>query len=190
MFSKYRIQLSLGCFVAALAVPVAATEEVKPAIPGTYEVLVCDSTCNFESQHNYAVRGVLVLMPTAFDEKKVAIPQRVEFEYGYSLIGITNGCFVLTKLREGQTYAGITPVGWTRWSGNPDGISFELYQSPDAWYVAWVKLTTSGFAGTGASSGGVGDGPGWPPDRILGHRIGPPDLQRCIEAAKQIGKRK
>lgn len=93
---------------------------------------------------------------------------------------LPNACYVLARQARADTYAGIDDVGTTRWTPLADGsITISLFRSPDAGYDAKLSLTTDGFRGRGTSRG-WGVAADSPADSIVGRRIGPPELMRCL----------
>jgi len=173
---------SIGLIVTFSAHPAVAGECLSEA-PGTYELLVCKGPCSFESSTNIVVKGVLVLTAANFepDALNPFVPE--PFEYAYSFNDDPNGCFVVDTLVQNKTYAGIIELGMTHWSDYADQIRFSLYTSPDAWHHVTATLTHDGLAGTGGSSGAGVAAPGYDRDIIIARRVGPPNLDRCVEAA-------
>ena len=179
--------------IVALAISgsIAASDTSTSAdtcLSGAYSLQICRGPCASKTKAKVLARGLVVLMPAPFDEKVHDVPGATRFGYGYSFIGETNGCFVLKRTENAETYAGLIPAGWTRWSGSPDGFIFDLYASPDAWYTVHAELIRDGFTGKGTSTGGSEDGPGWPKDHISATRIGRATLDQCFRAAAEIGK--
>jgi TPR repeat protein len=97
-----------------------------------------------------------------------------------------NACFNVSRLRESrQSFLGDSPVGVTKWHVARDTLSVRLWISPDAGYVAQFALDGPTLTGRGYS---------WVPgeryhatdELILLSRRGPPDLDRCFEAAETV----
>jgi len=152
---------------------------------GTYDLLVCKGPCSFAGPANVVVKGTLVLADEAFGIAAINDFSPVRFQYAYSIGGDPNGCFVLEIIKNDQTYAGLITYGLTLWHGKSGQVDFDLYSSPDAWHAGSVTLTAAGFEGKG-QSGGVGAAePHLGPDVIMGRRVGPANLGRCITAASE-----
>ena len=182
------ILLSSIFVLVTMLVPAEPTspEDLASQVPGTYDVIFCKNSCSFESPKSVLVRGSLVLESKPFEESEIPERARKNFESGYSLASFTNGCFVLEILEEGQTYAGLIPIGFTRWWLHSGIVSFGLYSSPDAGYSASVTLTDAGFSGSGVSDGEGAADVDWPPDILIGRRRGPADRSVCINGAEKI----
>ncbi len=150
---------------------------------GTYDVLVCKGPCSFAGPTNVVVKGTLVLTDEPFAIAAINDFSPARFEYAYTIGGDPNGCFVLDTIKSDQTYAGLITYGLTFWFGKSDQVNFDLYASPDAWHVASVTLSPTGFEGKG-QSGGVGAAePHLGSDVVVGRRLGPANLGKCIAAA-------
>jgi hypothetical protein len=94
-----------------------------------------------------------------------------------------NGCFVLDRIADAKTYAGIIALGMTTWSELSDQLKIPLYKSDDAWHTILVRLTRDGFEGTGNSAGVGAAEPGYEPDLVVGRRIGSANLGQCVTGA-------
>lgn len=162
----------------------------SPELAGTYEIRVCRGACG--SPEAAVARGHLVLEAEPFPMSDVPEPARSYIERSELILLISddaitdpNSCFVLERPRGAQSYAGISPVGFTRWK--PDtaaDLRVRFFHSPDAGYVARLSVGGDQIHGRGRSWGfGTGDPP-MPDDTVVGRRIGPPDRARCIAAAE------
>jgi hypothetical protein len=147
---------------------------------GTYEILICKSSCPVTGDENVLIRGRLVLFPMDLTQPDLA---RIHSSH-FSHLGrqVPNACFALDKL-QGRTYAGYAGIdkeGLTAWSIEGDELHFALYHSPDAGYKVTAQRTTMGFDGTGRSSGvGVAAPVGLSPDKVIARRIGDADMGQC-----------
>lgn len=172
----------MGSIVVLAGQPGLAGECLSE-VPGTYELLVCKGSCSFESSTNVVVKGVLVLTAASFKPEALSPFGPKPFEYAYFFADDPNGCFVVSTLVQDKTFAGLIELGMTHWSDYADKIHFSLYASADAWQVVTAGLTHDGLSGTGQSSGvGLAE-PNYDRDVIVARRTGPPNLDRCVEAA-------
>ena len=71
-------------------------------VPGTYDVLICKGSCAFGSAENVLVRGTVVLKHEPYSQSEFPERARKNFRSGFSLVGPTNGCFVLETLEKGR----------------------------------------------------------------------------------------
>jgi hypothetical protein len=171
-----------------LAAQAAATGDT-PSVPGTYEVFVCRPECDLAAPEKALVRGIVVLMPGEFDPSEIPEPELESFRYGYAYDASPTGCFALDTLQAERTFAGINRVGFLRWFGSYESVRFDLYASADAGYKATVAITRDGFSGKGSSWGAGVAAPGYGPDVVVARRTGPPDLERCVTAARNAAHR-
>ena len=167
--------------VACLALSDAhSAERPQGAIAGSYEILICNSSCPAMGEENVWVKGRLVLLPARLEQREV---DRFEAVHGdrTRLEGV-NGCFTLDKLQGSgyRGYAGITKTGLTAWSIEGNDLRFALFRSPDAGYEVTAQHTPKGFEGKGVSWGaGVASPIGVHADRITIRRIGDADMSQC-----------
>jgi hypothetical protein len=177
--------VTTGLFGVLLAAAPPAVDPQIANVPGTYELLVCKGPCSFGSPENVAVRGVLVLTAERFTTEAINPFSPQQFKYAYSFSADPNGCFVIDTVKEKQTYAGIIELGLTSWTSNAGRVRFDLYASADAWHSSTVTVSAGGFEGTGGS-GGVGLAEAHlGPDILKGRRIGPANLDACVNAATE-----
>ena len=165
--------------------------DAQRSVPGTYELRACTEPCNPGVGASEVV-GTLVLTESPFSLERV--PSRVRRHLQESaewlLVALEdhepNACFALRRSREApQSFLGASPVGVTEWRVAKDTLSALLWTSPDAGYVAQFALSGSTLIGRGYS---------WVPgveyhatrELILLSRRGPPDLERCFEAAEAV----
>jgi hypothetical protein len=183
--------VTVSLFLVALPmIDTCSGAEYPGDLPGTYEMVVCNGRCSFEDPANIVVKGILVLLPVAYKPEALNSLSPKPFEYGYSFgPDSTNGCFVLETLVKHKTWAGLMDLGMTSWSFHAKRLTFSLYASPDAEYFVTAQFGQGGFDGQGVSSGGGPAEPHHTADAVLGRRIGPAELSRCIAGAWDHEKR-
>ena len=139
--------------IALVLVLVSAQGE----IPGTYSVTACSAPCATADTALVVANGIVVL------------------------IADHTGCFDLTRRQEYASYLALSRHGYTRWSApvGTDSLGFTTYRSPDAGHQIRAVRTDSGFVGLGHSWGAGVAYVDVPDEFIMGHRIGPPDPNRC-----------
>jgi hypothetical protein len=181
----------MRCFsllaVTLVALTMAAAQRAPTAsIAGTYQIAVCKlGPCSTEGgSERTLTRGLLVL----FTDSLPPLPDSAVRLLRPSYIGpFANACLVVDPPTWGsQTYAGIAGVQSTRWladSVNPRRIEFDLYRSPDAAHEVTAFVTEAGLAGRGNSWGAGVVAVDWPPDTVVGRRIGPPEMGPCLAAS-------
>jgi len=157
--------------------------EKRAEAPGTYEILICKAACSFADVRNVAVKGVLVLMPTALTPDVVRQLEGADFEVMNTRPADPNACFVLETIDHEWTLAGIDRLGLTVWSIDRKRLHFSLYGSPDAFHVVSAKLTSEGFSGYGGDAGLGSLEPDQRSDFIIARRTGPPELLTCTDGA-------
>jgi len=128
-------------------------------------------------------------MADEFDPGEVPESLRSAFESGYMYDAAPTGCFVLETVQAERTYAGIDAIGFLRWFGTSESVRFNLYASSDAGYKATVAFSRAGFTGKGVSWGAGVAAPGFGPDALSGRRLGPPEVERCVEAARRASQK-
>lgn len=195
--SARRLLPAVSAGILAFCSPSAAQRlEPSPAnsARGTYQLSICGGTCTDSSA---AVRGYLVL-----DDRPLPLTSvpRSALEYfsdrtillmGYEGMGeALNACFVLSRNESFRGYAGLTPVGLTRWSMQEgDSVATLLHQSPDAGYLSRFVIRDGGLSGRGWSWG-IGDAAVSLPENVVrGQRIGPPDFALCYAAAEKDARK-
>jgi len=174
---------ALAAFLVLHALPAAA--QISAA--GTYEVRACMGPCDPTSAPN-VVTGMLVLTDEPFSLgplSPVATSHLRESEEWLfaSLEGREpNACFHLSRSPAApRSFLASSPVGVTEWKVAGNGLSVLLWASPDAGYVAQLRVDGRNLAGSGYS---------WAPgdeyqpagEVIVAIRTGPPELARCFEA--------
>jgi hypothetical protein len=186
LFACTSVQGLTGCSHAPGADPAPV-----PGIAGTYEIEICRDSCVGEDAPHLLTRGCLVLDDTVYDWDRFPRAMREYLEKYESVLTVIrtqrepNACFVLGSSEDPDTYAGMSPVGVTKWLPNEENsLSVALFHSHDAGYVARLTLGGQGLRGRGRSWG-AGD---WhqevPADVLHGRRIGAPDWGICIRAAE------
>lgn len=165
------------------------TAPVGESVAGTYELIACRAPCNPGVRGTTLARGLLVLEDQPYSLDRVPEPARSHIRDSYLImdddeIADPNVCFVVERIPDAETYAGIEKVGMTTWRGeNGGGIWLRLFQSPDAAYVLSLSRVGADLRGSGESWGGENRGAAFPRDSVYARRIGPPDRGPCIRAA-------
>lgn len=166
-----------------------APDQSATGTAGTYEVRICRGPCDQGRPDSSMVTGTLVLEATRYplSELPASVVSHLE-KHDFILTVIDsdrspNACFVLNRVRQPRTYAGLTKNGVTTWEADSVGTyRFPLYHSPDAGYVVHVTVDGGELRGRGRSWG-VGDARvDLPMDSIYGRRVGPPDRGICVRA--------
>jgi hypothetical protein len=164
--------------------------DAQSLVPGTYELRACAQPCSPRVGLSEVV-GTLVLAESPFALERVppAVRRRIQESAEWLLVALEdhepNACFALGRSR--RSFLGASPVGVTEWRVANDTLSVLLWTSPDAGYVAQFALSGSPLIGRGYS---------WVPgidyhatdELLLLSRRGPPDLDRCFEAAEAIAR--
>jgi len=162
-------------------------------VAGTYEVLICTGSCAGVPPELAQARGVLVLEDTTYhldelpESVRTYLHENVPYLTQIDARGMPNACFVLernTSVRP-TTWAGIQPVGFTRWARDrpSDTISVVLFRGSDVLYTAWFRLHADVLRGKSVVWDATSDGDPRPPEAIVGRRLGPPNRERCNQAA-------
>ena len=176
------------CFVVSSCSGIGqAARPSRGEVDGTYEIMMCRGDCDAA-----LVRGHLVLEahPYPLDSVPQSALSYFRRYEPYLLIGdaenTPNACFVLDLARGARTYAGISPVGLSRWTiADAHGqLAVPLYHSSDAGYLARITIRAGQLRGHGRSWGGHGEAAAFPIDSIVGRRVGPPDRSLCLRAAE------
>jgi hypothetical protein len=152
-------------------------------VAGTYELLICKSTCSFSNQRNAFARAVVVLFDQPIARKPYIARQP------YAIDPSLKACYLVKRNAKAESYAGIQETGMTSWLLRGHTIQFDLYRSPDARYMVEVERTGDLLVGTGRSWG-VGMGapaPEYTPDRVVGRRVRPPDVSACTPVKQRRG---
>ena len=166
--------------------------DAVPAVvrPGTYDWRVCRGQCSFGARDGVIRSGWIVLDTVPIDVSAYPDSERTALTFGYmfqSREGTPNGCYVLRADQPTiETYAGIAGGALLTWtpSRTADSVRFSTYRSPDAGHEVAVVGSTDGFVGTGYSWGVGAAETDAPTDVVLGVYVGPPDRERCREAAR------
>lgn len=179
-----------GC--AAASLPSARGGTISLA--GTYEVSICRGPC--ASAGDALVQGHLVLEDSAYafaglpepaqSYLAAKVPVLVEVTAGHR----PNACFVLRRAQDlrGIPYAGLDPVGVTRWSrSSPDSVvTVALWRSWDAGYGTRLSVVGRDLRGEGRSWDATLPEVRNTVDVVTGRRVGPPDRGICTGAAEQL----
>ena len=180
-------KLRLVPFVALAA---CSLEPAKPPLveavrPGTYALWLCRVVCDASHPNNIIKAGFIVLdaVPIRFepfpDSTRRLLRQMTMLAID---TGAANGCYVLERRHSIPTMAGVWGGGLVHWqrAASSDSITFSLDGTDDAGHEDTVAFTPGGFAGSGGS---WGFGIDYPVDLVAGQYLGPPDQDRCAEAA-------
>ncbi len=173
--------------ISGCAGSAASVQSSSPPV-GTYEIWLCKDACVQSDSIQVIVAGHLVLLPDRLPLHQVPDSARWYFERQF-FEGEPNACFALARMdSEAKTYAGTAPVGSTHWasrSARPLRIAVSLFDSPDSGHEVEADLEQDRLRGIGTSWGAGGADRNFSTDSVYGRRIGPPQLERCIEAAVQ-----
>lgn len=173
------------CKLFLLLVLLAASTTGTPqvSVTGNYE---------FEVRHAEPARGeprillsgTVVLDSQSFNADDIDEPESCCLDIGHKLLlEPFNGCFVLESH---GAYHTEDPqlVEVLTWSTEPSGnIAIVLFQGVDAGYIATVRESEAGLAGTAARWHAMLD-VDEPPDTVVMRRVGEPDLTPCLDAAR------
>jgi hypothetical protein len=153
---------------------VARAVDSSSEVPGTYELVICKSTCSFAEPGKVFATAVIVLFDHALVPQDLAriAPFYRDFEPA-------RACFTVKRNFKAQSYVGIQKSGATPWQLRGSTLEFRLFQSPDAWYLVKVQLEGEALVGKGESGGAGVAHPGYSADTIVGRRRGPPDISAC-----------
>lgn len=175
------LMISIG-LATGLARNAGATDVTPLPASGTYEILICRELCASSNSPNIEVKGHVVLLSSPLADQVVKTmdgsysPTRSPEE--------PNGCYELTRphISGYHGYAGIAPFGITAWTYQDGTLTFALYHSDDAGYLAIVKPTPGGLFGKGLSWGaGVAAPAKSGSEIIVARRTGDADIRLCQE---------
>jgi hypothetical protein len=175
--------------VAAVCISWASrAPAAQPGFAGTYAMRICAQGCAGRAQ----AHGYLVLedAPYSIAGMPAALRSYIEETSEYLLFGPQgrtkpNACFILQKDSAAPTWAGNTPVGFTRWRPQSRGaLWLSLYQSPDAAYLVTLRRVGRDLQGRGRSHEYSGVPVEGPAETIHARRIGAPDRGRCLRAVQ------
>jgi hypothetical protein len=161
-----------------------------PDVEGTYEIAVCKvGRCAPGDTAVTLTQGILVLFATRLPP----VPDSAINLLRLPFLAEGNMCFALEPRRPGsQTYAGLAGVEATRWqpdSATGQRITFSLYFSPDAGHEVTARIRHGTLGGRGTSWGAGVAAVEYPPDTIVGRRLGPPDITPCVAASAREWRR-
>src|SRR5207245_9905790 len=103
-------------------------------IPGSYEVRVCSGPCAFGDRSNVLADGKLVLSAGPINPEVIPEQDRGRYRSGDHVGRPANGCFIITRILEARTFAGLITFVWTHWSGSQNRIQFGPFALSDACY--------------------------------------------------------
>lgn len=171
--------------VFALLVVFPLRAQDRAGIAGTYELRICSSECGPLDTSLVLVSGYLVLAEHGLDLSSIPLSARYKIRNRASQLtenGRINACFSLVR-RKGDLLAGILPEGLTEWTARRDTIDVALFQSPDAGYVLNALISDGRISGAGHEAGYIGTQFENAGGAVIGKRIGPPDLTKCVSAS-------
>jgi hypothetical protein len=168
------------------------------SVAGTYEVLICAGSCAGVPPERAQARGLLVLEDTTYalgelpESVRAYLHENTPYLTQMDARGAPNACFVLeahTNVTP-TTYAGLQPVGFTRWTRNGpvDSISMVIFRGSDVRYTARFSLHGNVLRGQSVVWDRTSAGEPDPPEEIVGRRLGPPRRERCNEATAAHSK--
>jgi hypothetical protein len=181
---RSRTLATLLALIAIHGIALDFTGSGEVQIPGSYQVRVCNGPCSFSKADKILVDGILVLGDGEISPDIVPENQRGRYRSADPLGRAPNGCFILHRIPDSRTFAGLMTLGWTTWESSDDRLHVFLYGSSDATYVARVTVDGDGFRGTGTSEFSGFSEPLWPADTVAARRLGPPDPNRCVFSPK------
>jgi len=170
-----RLLIALG---AILATPSGYAAE-SPTVTGTYELLVCKSTCSFANPESAFAKGVVVLCHDAMSSKEVERVDPFHFTLPNEKV---RACFTGNILKDGESYVFGRRTGATSWALKGKKLDFSLMRSTDAGYDVEALIEGDAFSGKGVSWGAGAAAPDYEPDFVVGRRKGPPDITACASA--------
>jgi hypothetical protein len=178
---RYAI-LTLVAIASAIWVHANQVKTVNVAlVPGTYEILFCNDACTFADQSEVIVKGRLVLFANPLSKDELGRFNEARM-FSHASDEAINGCFDLQRLKPTDSYVGGEKIGLTTWSEVDGKITFNLFHSPDAFYIASLNNGDGELVGEGASAGAGMGAPrkGLAPDRIVAKRVGFAQLDQCV----------
>ena len=170
--------------ILLLMVPACCLAQPYSSAAGTYELIVCKSTCSFENSQAAIARGVVVLFDNPLAQTDVEKLDPFHFAEPNEVI---RACYAGEEFKDAQTYAFGTNIGTTSWSQKGTGavLTFSLMRSIDAGYSVDVRCSDNGFSGKGTSWGAGVAAPRYGPDVVVGRRIGSADMAACTKTSVQ-----
>jgi hypothetical protein len=150
-----------------------------PGVTGTYELLICKSSCSFSNPQLAIARGRLVLSDSPLSTDEVKKTDRFHLSVPGERL---RACFSGARPMHAETYAFIGNSGATTWTLTNNLLRVSLYRSPDAGYEAELHVDGDILSGQGRSWGAGVAAPRFGPDVIVGRRVGPPDISACAPA--------
>ncbi len=189
--------LALVGGVACVPQASVRTQVPPPAAPGgTYRVSICSGACAAD-ESNLLVAGILVLTPQPFalDRLSEAAQRHLRERDPWLLVALwefgrePNACFALETRPGASTLAGTSRARITDWRSSERGITVSLWVSPDAGYAAELRPDGPDLRGDGFTWG-MGGGYQQTTETIFAAYIGPPDLDRCLQAIEAEAARR
>lgn len=164
-------------FILTLCVStlVDATPKAEDSRPvGTYDMIICKKRCSFADTTAVIATARVVLSSQALPirDRDQVYPFLIQPEEA-------RACFVTKEVRKADTFAALSPSGFSAWKVTKSEIEFSLFRSADAGYTVDAKLNTDGFVGHGTSWGAGAAKTTFSPDVVVARRIGTVDLSVC-----------
>jgi hypothetical protein len=165
---------------------------LDPSLAGTYRIEICRGPCGSAPADSSLAAGHLVMESRPYRASSLPPRARALVEREMLLrihvpddVMDPNACFVFTRARENDGYAGIDKVGFTLAEATEGSLFVRFFQSPDAGYHVVLRRNGDGWQGRGQSYG-VGDAAvSVPDDSVVARRIGRPDRGLCVRAAEE-----
>ena len=156
--------------------------QLDARVAGTYELLICKSDCGFTSDQSVIARGVVVLFNRSLSADEIKNVGTMPFA---SAPEDLRACFSGDRPEHAETYAFIQEKAAIAWSIENDVLKLELFRSPDAGYNAELRAQGDVLTGAGTSWGAGAGSPNFAKDNVIvGRRVGPPDISRCLVDAR------
>lgn len=178
--------------LVTLASSSAAAQPTPAKVAGTYRIAVCKSApCSPTDTARALAWGLLILndAPLPF----ASLPDSARrLLVRYAVPERSNACYTLRRADGNpRTYAGISGAGTTRWQRDTTSgaLVFTLYRSPDAVHTVRAAVRGDTLSGGGISSGAGAAEVDYPRDTVVAVRVGPPDLEPCVEASAREWRR-
>lgn len=179
-----RISVTVISLIALSAAQESGAKGKRLGMAGTYRVSFCQLRCSDTFAAD--VRGYIVLSdaPISLASLPPRIRRRVELQFQeVRRSDRPNACFTLVAKPRTKSVAGAEPVGFTSWVGDDSSADLSLFRAPDSGYDLSLELSQDSVRGVGHFYSGNGPGAQLLIDSVIGRRVGPPDVARCLRAA-------
>src|SRR5262245_37957516 len=110
-------------------------------VAGTYDLIICKSTCSFSDSANVFAKAVVVLLDHEMARKDVERidPECLDVDCRNEP---ATGCYSLKKIANAESFAASMRTGITPWRLFGETLEFNLFHTVDAGYV--VNLEREG----------------------------------------------